>query len=272
MPFTFRNYLFSLLPDYFKEQDSYKDDNNEGLLERYLRIFGEEIDDEIYPFIETLLDVIYGGKSLTDNILIRGDDILTYGPEILTYGPPKTIRDDRFLKYIAFMLGNPIDINGMADTYRKIINYAVAIYKIKGTNRSYELLFNLLGLKVIIRESIVTEANRYDNDLQYDQQDLVFDKTCELCSTYLLIYYDKEQPECSHEQLTILDPVLVSNIQNIVAFIEPINVKLSAIVRGAYNFCENYTLSVEDVVEFTIIPPDDVCGQPFDIIIKTYLG
>ena len=272
MPFTFRNFFFSLLPDYFKEQDSYKDLNNEGLLERYLRNFGEEIDDEIYPFIEMLLDVIYGGKSLTDNILVRGDDILTYGADILTYGPPKTIRDDKFLKYIAYMLGNPIDINGMADTYRKIINYAVAIYKVKGTIRSYELLFNLLGLKITIRETIVTEANRFDTDLQYDQQDLLNDKTCELCSSYLLIYYDREQPDCSHDQLTELDPNIVNNIPNIVAFIQPINVQLSGIIRGAYNFCENYTLSVEDVFEYTIIPPDDVCGEPFDITVKPYLG
>ena len=51
------NFMFGRLPHYFKENDSYKDVNNEGLLERYLEIFCAEIDTEVSPYIDELLDI-----------------------------------------------------------------------------------------------------------------------------------------------------------------------------------------------------------------------
>jgi len=276
MATLFRDFFFSLLPSYFKDNDNYKDLNNEGLLERYLRIYGMEIDENIYPFITNFLDIIYlgAGNTLSKPPVIlseSGDGLLESG-DILVYSFPKTITDDKFLQYLAYNLGSPVDVNGMAETYRKIVNYAVAIYKVKGTKKSYELLFNLLGLKVVIREDPVNSSKRYDDGLEYDTEGLQYDLGCDTCSDYLIIYYDKEVGDCSHDQFTVLDPGLVENIKNIVAFLEPINANLKDIVRGGYNFCELYPLAIEDEVTMQVIEPPVVCGKPFNLSLEPYLG
>lgn len=275
MAFFFRDYLFSLLPSYFKDNDSYVDPKGEGLLERYLRLFGDEIDEGIYPFITNFLDIIYGGASTSGTgpvILSESDEGLTESGDILIWSYPQTITDDKFLPYIAYYLGSPVDVNGMAETYRKIVNYAVAIYKVKGTRKSYELLFNLLGLKVIVREDKVNPGKIYDDGLSYDTEDLTYDQGCETCSGYMVIYYDKEIGDCSHEQFSILDPTIIANIRNIVSFLEPINATLRDIVRGGYNFCEDYPIAIGDTITMTVINPPAVCGKPFNLQLIPYNG
>ena len=50
--------LINQLPFYFKEADTYKNSNGEGLLERYLQIFGKYLEDDLKPSIESMREYI----------------------------------------------------------------------------------------------------------------------------------------------------------------------------------------------------------------------
>lgn len=58
--------LINQLPFYFKEADTYKNSNGEGLLERYLQIFGKYLEDDLKPSIESMREYI-SVDALNDN-------------------------------------------------------------------------------------------------------------------------------------------------------------------------------------------------------------
>src|SRR4051812_29888331 len=121
MAFTFTGWIFKQLPYFYKEQDTYKDFQGKGLLERYLKNFEDEIEENLHPYLRDFVDIF--------------DTINT---------------DAKYLPYISYFLGEPPSANGDITVYRKILAYAVQIAKIKGTAQSYKLLFNLYGLEVDI--------------------------------------------------------------------------------------------------------------------------
>ena len=53
--------LINQLPFYFKEADTYKNSNGEGLLERYLQIFGKYLEDDLKPSIESMREYVSVG-------------------------------------------------------------------------------------------------------------------------------------------------------------------------------------------------------------------
>lgn len=56
--------LMDLLPSYFKALDTYKDQNDKGVLERFLELIGESVVDDtdrnssMLPNIDNILDII----------------------------------------------------------------------------------------------------------------------------------------------------------------------------------------------------------------------
>ena len=116
------NFLFGKLPYYFKENDSYKDGNDEGLLERYMEIFCAEIDNELSPFIDEVLDI-------TNAEALSG----------LTRDNPTEL-----LQHISELFGNPPDVgigetySGDEDEYIILLRYIVHILRTKGTRKSLE--------------------------------------------------------------------------------------------------------------------------------------
>lgn len=210
--FTFKNFIFqSLFPVYFKENDSYKDSDGKGLLERYMENFGAELDEFFIPQIRDYLNII--------------DPLIT---------------DGRFLNAIAYTLGNPPDITLNESDYRKLLSYVVDIYKVKGTKLSYELLFNLLGLKVTITEIYIDDVI-YDNNLLYDTISK-YDTFCESCSKYKIHYGDYFE-SCKPGSIgfleTVILPEVINKIIEVIHFIEPINAKLDSLYRE-YEICETY--------------------------------
>ena len=47
-----KEYIKAELPDYILENDSYKDGSDKGFIERFLEIFGEELDDNTLTSLE----------------------------------------------------------------------------------------------------------------------------------------------------------------------------------------------------------------------------
>lgn len=208
---SFMNSIFPLLPVYFKEFDSYKDKHDRGFLERFLIAHGWEIDQEIIPFIECYLDII--------------DASVTPG---------------KYLDHLSDVLGNPPDIFNN-DSYRNILLYAVTIYKIKGTRRSYELFFSLLGFDVEIYElPWATESKYYDNGEQYDIEDNIttYDMgSCQHCNYYDIIFYTTDTEN------QILTPDFLTRVRKVVEFLQPIDLKLR-------NF--DFGVKLEDSIDITV--------------------
>src|SRR6478736_1028349 len=102
----FKDWFFNKLPNYYHINDSYKDANDKGLLQRYLENIGEDIDDNILPFIDNLLDIIDPTKQANTGY--------------------------KFLNTLAYTVGSPPDIflgdPAQAEKYAKLINHIVSIY------------------------------------------------------------------------------------------------------------------------------------------------
>jgi hypothetical protein len=156
---TTPNYLFGLLPSYFKENDTYVPNSvtghtTEGLLERYLGLFCEEIDAEVTPYIDDV-GLLYDATALID----------------LPHTSPL-----KFLDHIAELFGNPPNI-GTENQYIILLRYILQIFKTKGTTKSLNLFLAVYGYTIssIIESSEnVTKYDatptpiKYDNLAKYD--------------------------------------------------------------------------------------------------------
>lgn len=219
----FKNWLFKQLPGYFKNEDTNKDINKEGTLERYLRNFGQELDDGIYPYIKDFLN-------LFDTLKCQED----------------------LLPHLSFVLGLPPNIDNTAATYRKVLEFAVAVYKIKGTKRSYEVLFNLMGLSIQIVEDPAAPKVLYDLDVPviYDNPTgpYQYDKTCSYCGTYTIAYNNGSNSS--------VDPAILELAQSIICFLQPINAKLNGFMKRLH-IRESFVLNITETTNLDafIVPP-----------------
>lgn len=126
------NYLFGKLPYYFKGNDTYKDGNDEGLLERYLEVFCAEVDAEVSPPIDDLLSIV-------DAEALSG----------LSIDNPM-----EFLNVISDVFTNPPDI-GTENQYIVLLRHIVWILRTRGTVRSLELFLAIFGYAI---SSLTEEA------------------------------------------------------------------------------------------------------------------
>lgn len=144
--FKFKEWLFkNYFPQYYKDEDTYKDENGKGILEKFIEICAEYFDESIVPDIDTLLDKIDVDK--TDTIFLNylweyfGELPLAWG--ILTKGidhwDPNTYN---VIKWVNTLKGYP-----KADS-RKVLKYIISLYKIRGTALFYEVLARFYGIKL----------------------------------------------------------------------------------------------------------------------------
>lgn len=186
-----KEYINKLLPEEFLARDSYKDLDGRGFVERYLSIFGEELDESIWAKIEDLPNII---------------DPYTTSTE--------------YLNLITYTLGNIEVIYNNEEDLRNLLTYLISIYKIKGTKQSYISLLRNIGLEAEIEEIPTIEA-RYDTEeLRYDTEELRRDTGCQTCSKYIL--HLTGSGEITIDQY--------NKIERIVSLVEPINAKLSQLI------------------------------------------
>ena len=190
----FKTFLFDKLPTYFRRNDSYKDFSNRGLLERYLEIFGDELDEDIIPEIENVLDIL-----------------------------DAQIAPSKFLTHLSDTLGNPPDLFINEPQYRNILTFIVDFYKIKGTKQGYEFFFGLFGFTIVITELAYNEAY-YDNNELYDTPntlgDYLYDNQCPTCSCYTIQFVNRKD---ANGNIFPIGPNDLDNINFAIAFTEPIN-------------------------------------------------
>lgn len=223
MPFIFQKFLFRQLPLYFKVKDTYKDNNDRGLLERYLEIFGVEIDDEIKPQIDNYLSII---------------------------NPFET--DAKFLTTLGYTLGSPPDLLNDDAKYAKLLAYIISIYKIKGTAKSYESLFALLGFLVTISELPPSEPTLLDDSNILDEDNTeaeTFDTGCPPCSEYEIIVSTllTTGGGCPPPTFGVVDNTILPTFIKIIEFNQPINAHLKGLINGG-KLCENIDLCIHSLI------------------------
>lgn len=152
---SFTDWFFSKLPFIYKEHDTYVV-AGEGLLERYLKIFGLEINDELQSQIDDYLDIV--------------DPVLC---------------EPQYLTHISYALGTPPDFFQNQANYRLLLATIVTIYKIKGTLKALQALAGLFGLTVNIIP-LTQNCLLYDTKgPTYDSTEL-YDTCCSPCKLYKL--------------------------------------------------------------------------------------
>jgi len=197
------NFMFGKLPLYFKTDDSYKDGNDEGLLERYLEIFCAEIDNEVSPYIDEVL-------SITDAEALVG----------LTRDNPTEL-----LIHISELFGNPPDVgtetaySGDEDEYIVLIRYIRHILQTKGTEQALIYFLAIYGYQIdTLTESGVT-ASTYDvspTPLKYDDGG-EYDYGFTFYSGFDLAIEDKPGMGTKNPPQAWLDDYLKPAIQNFIA-------------------------------------------------------
>jgi len=147
------NYLFGLLSHYFKANDTYVPNvvtghTTEGLLERYLEVFCEEIDGEVAPYIDNI-SYLYDATKLSS----------------LPHSDPS-----RFLDYLALLYNNPPNI-GTETQYKNLLRYMRLILQTKGTKQGLLYFLAIYGYTVETLTETSATITYYDSlptSLDYD--------------------------------------------------------------------------------------------------------
>lgn len=191
MGFNLKDTIFGYFTRYEKDSDPYKDSMGKGTLERFNEMLAEDLDLRLLPLI----------KGILDNTIV-----------------PDTMLD-KFIPYLESMLGLEPLVDDLV-TRRKILKNIVSIYKVKGTLRSYQILFRLLGFDTVeIKELSFLQG--FDSSLTFDDDSRRFDDSnCQPC-TYYNLHLTGNFPNIEN---------LYGLIIKAVALIEPINAKLRNVI------------------------------------------
>lgn len=158
------NYFFNTLPDYFYLYDTYKDVNDEGILQRYMSVIQEDAE-------------------------ISDADITG-----LNELPFPLTTQEQYVNLIAGLYGYPPDplssMDPNADTvdswYRNVLRNIVDINKVKGTQEGFTRFWGCMGATVVVTATQLTPVN-YDDGSTYDAATpLLYDTECYPCS-YLIV-------------------------------------------------------------------------------------
>ena len=212
----FKDWFFEQFPEYYQTTDVNVDVNNEGTFKRYLRSFGLELDEQIMPYLRNFMDLI---------------DVKDC--------------DDIYLPMVAQILGAPPSMGSDNAVYRKVLAYAVAIYKVKGTKKAFQILLGILGLTITSIELIPKKKITYDMpNIIYDAtpNPEVYDSVCENCSGYYIGYNIDGG----------IDEDLLDKAQSAICFLQPINAKFLGFVRTV-QITDNAPFTMGDTIDTNIL-------------------
>lgn len=144
----FQTHIFNELPYYYQHNDTYKDSEGKGILERFIGVCANYFDTEVMPDIDNFMDCLDVDRAnpIFLNYIWEYFGFFPYSYGIITHGEPYT--KENFKKWMKESRGYP------ASDYRKILKYAISLYKIRGTKKFYEILGRLYFVKISLVESI----------------------------------------------------------------------------------------------------------------------
>jgi hypothetical protein len=211
----YTDWFFNQLPQYYRENDTYKDGNGEGLLQRYLRVYSQDLEEDFIPFFEGMINQLN----------------------------PITC-DEKFLSHIAYSLGNPPDLFNEVDKYRKFLKIISKIYQIKGSYCSYQVIFQWFGyFNMAIYEPFLSGV-RYDEDFLYDTPGVNYDSICPPCKPYYIAVMPPESPclplpDSGVFTWDLNEFITPETLEKIICLIEPINMNLKKVIP-LLSVCETF--------------------------------
>lgn len=142
----FQTYIFRDLPYYYQHNDTYKDSEGKGILERFIGVCAKYLDEEVMPDIDNFMDCldVDVANPIFLNYLWEYFGFFPYSYGVITHGEPYT--QENLEKWMKESRGYPT-----AD-YRKLLKYAISLYKIRGTQKFYEILGRFYGVTFTLTE------------------------------------------------------------------------------------------------------------------------
>lgn len=150
--------LINLLPSYFKSNDTYKDDDGKGILERFINICGSYFGDihNNISGIMNILDFDEDNNYLYINLVWEFLGSIPYGYGALISGDNNNYWEPN-LNSVPRAKSN------------RILKYVVSLYKIRGTKKFYEILLRFYDIKCTVTDNSdinvpkVNKVSRYFN-------------------------------------------------------------------------------------------------------------
>lgn len=170
--FKFKEWLFkNFFPYYYKENDTYKDEQGKGILERFVEVCSEYFDDNITPDIDKLLDQIDPdtAEGIFLNYIWEYFSYLPFAWGVLIGNEEdwKLFGKDQISRWM-----NTIKNFPKADA-RKMLKYAISLYKIRGTEAFYQILGRFYNVQFTITQVSCTECSPNPND-HTDSEETVY--------------------------------------------------------------------------------------------------
>lgn len=152
--FRFKDYVFhQFFPFWYHDQDTYKDSEGRGILQRLIRVCAEYFDVHVtddesnQPGLDNILDLIDFDKTpdLFLNYLWEFLGEIPYAYGLIIQNKPYNKDDLReWLTSFWFPKVNP----------RKLLKYAISLYKIRGTADFYTILGKFYGMDLLLIETV----------------------------------------------------------------------------------------------------------------------
>lgn len=167
--FKYVEFVFDKLFGYkFHQEDTYKDAEGKGILQRFLEVGSEYLDEHISPDIDNILDILDIDKTPEKYIGILWEyfGYIPYAYGLLTVGTPYNKSD------LATWTTSRYPV---AD-YRNLLKYAISLYKIRCTEDFYTILGRFYNLSIRLTEdpTVVLE-----DPTKYDQSDILYNNTAD---------------------------------------------------------------------------------------------
>ena len=189
--FSLKNIIFGLFGVEAKLNDTYKDQNGKGIWERYNESVAEYYDESVDPLIVNIFENVL----LPNTMFVRFLDI-----QIEALGNLPVISDDPAIK-------------------RKVIQYFNILGTIKGTLKSFEMLFSFIGITVDDVIDVDSGFTFDDDNATFDDPVRTFDSGNPCCGTYELNLSGNDP----------IDDDLENSINIINNYLKPINSEASVI-------------------------------------------
>lgn len=173
--------LIDLLPPYYKDNDTYKDEHGQGILERFIGICGDYFQDDVVKDIDNTMNLI--DVDVTDDIYLNYIWEM-FGSIPYAYG---VLIDTRLWETYSNIADNKdiwikvIDALPPRARPRDILKYAIPLYKIRGTLGFYNILLGFYGYSCTLTDptgdferpqsTIYEFVPYYDIGLVYDDND-----------------------------------------------------------------------------------------------------
>lgn len=171
--FKFKEWVFkNLFPYYYQENDTYHDSSGKGILQRFIEVCSQYLDDDIIadngtqPGLDNIVNLI--DVDLTPELFLNylweflGEIPYAYGLIVQGKTYDKNNLRDWLFNNTDFPQADP----------RKLLKYALSLYKIRGTEQFYTILGRFYGFGIELVET-TNGGNVGDDNLTPSHDHLV---------------------------------------------------------------------------------------------------